>query len=93
MANESHAILYARARCLCSAYENKLCILGFYSPSPKVRVPLWVSEQICPSCEVQKKAEREMFEADIEMDTKILRIQREGYPSNPSTNDKFGQGG
>jgi len=64
-------------RCLCSAYEDKLCLLGFYSSRPNVRVPLWVAEQICPSCEVEKRAEREMFEADMEMDEEVLRLHCE----------------
>lgn len=75
-------------RNLCWLYENKSCILGFHSSRPNVRVPLWVAEQICPSCEVQKKAEREMLEEDVAMDEEILRIEREGYPSHPSVCDK-----
>lgn len=69
-------------RCLCWVYKNRLCVLEFCSSRPKVRVPFWVTEQCCPSCEVQKKAEREMDEADMEMDKEILRIEREGYPSH-----------
>jgi len=67
-------------RCLCWLYENKPCVLGFCSSRPKVRVPLWVTEERCPSCEVQKKFEQEMLEADMEMDEEILKEMREGYP-------------
>jgi hypothetical protein len=64
-------------RCSCWLYENKPCVLGFSSSRPKVRVPLWVTEERCPSCEVQKRFEQDMFEADMEMDENILREMRE----------------
>ena len=78
-------------RCSCWLYENKPCVLGFSSSRPKVRVPLWVTEERCPSCEVQKKFEQEMFEEDMEMDEEILKEMdeeilkemHEGYVCHP----------
>ena len=75
-------------RCLCWLHENKPCVLGFCSSHPKVRVPIWVTEKRCPSCEVQAKFEQEMFEEDMEMDEEILREMREGYSSYPSVREK-----